>query len=130
MRKEIPIEYSKSRRLFPALIRNWRAHWGQGDKIRLFFDHVDGGLIFKRPVTSKFPGDGFVIAGEDRNFVRADAVIDGETILVGSPQVVQPVAVQFIQQNGPAGVAVSHRFLAGTDGGEKVRENLILFLSR
>ena len=75
----------------------------EGSKIRLFFDHVDGGLVFRRPSVSKFPGagDGFAIAGVDRKFVWADAVIDGETILVNSPQVARPVSVRYAWARNP-----------------------------
>ena len=38
---------------------------------------------------------GFVIAGEDRKFVFAEARIDGDTIIVSSPQVPKPVAVRY-----------------------------------
>ena len=46
-------------------------------------------------------GDGFAIAGADRKFVWADAVIDGETILVSSPQVARPVAVRYAWAGNP-----------------------------
>jgi sialate O-acetylesterase len=36
-----------------------------------------------------------VIAGEDRRFVPADAVIAGDRVIVSSPQVAEPVAVRF-----------------------------------
>ena len=56
----------------------------KGDRIRLYFKHVHGGLTIK-------PGDkkltGFAIAGADKKFVWADAVIDGDTIVVSSPEV-------------------------------------------
>ncbi|MCK5272711.1 MAG: hypothetical protein KAJ52_09030 [Sedimentisphaerales bacterium] len=62
----------------------------EGDKIRLFFDHVAGGLVARGgPLTF------FTIAGEDEQFVPAQAVIDGETIVVSSDQVPTPVAVRF-----------------------------------
>jgi sialate O-acetylesterase len=61
------------------------------DKIRLSFDHVGPGLTAR--------GDekltGFAIAGENREFHWADAVIDGETVLVTSPAVPVPVAVRY-----------------------------------
>ena len=45
------------------------------------------------------PGDkkltGFIVAGEDKKFVWADAVIDGETIVVTSPEVVEPKFVRY-----------------------------------
>lgn len=62
------------------------------DRIRLFFKHVHGGLAIKE-------GDkkltGFVIAGEDKKFVWADAVIDGESIVVSSPEVPEPKHVRY-----------------------------------
>src|SRR5262249_19606419 len=47
----------------------------KGDRIRLYFKHVGGGLTI-RPGEKKLTG--FVIAGTDRNFVWADAVIEGD----------------------------------------------------
>ncbi len=63
----------------------------EGNKIRLRFDHVGGGLTSRdgKPLTH------FTIAGEDKNFVPAQAEIDGNTIVVSSPQVAKPVAVRF-----------------------------------
>jgi len=62
------------------------------DRVRLPFKHVHGGLLIK-------PGDkkltGFVIAGEDKKFVWADAEIDGETIVVSSPEVRAPKHVRY-----------------------------------
>lgn len=64
----------------------------KGDRIRLYFKHVHGGLTIK-------PGDekltGFAIAGPDKNFVWADAVIDGDTIVVSSPDVPDPKYVRY-----------------------------------
>jgi len=62
----------------------------EGSTVRLHFDHVGGGLVAR-------DGDltDFTIAGADRVFVDAKAVIDGDTILVSSPHVDAPVAVRF-----------------------------------
>jgi len=38
---------------------------------------------------------GFVIAGADRKFFFADARIDGDTVIVSSPQVPEPVSVRY-----------------------------------
>ncbi len=62
----------------------------EGDKIRISFDYTDGGLIAKGDTLTRF-----TIAGEDRQFVDANAVIDGDTIVVSSAQVKKPVAVRF-----------------------------------
>lgn len=63
----------------------------EGNKIRLQFDHVGGGLIASdgKPLTH------FTIAAADQKFVPAVAVIDGNAIVVGSDQIAQPAAVRF-----------------------------------
>jgi sialate O-acetylesterase len=62
----------------------------EGNKIRLYFDYVSSGLMAKGgPLTY------FTIAGTDKKFVDANAVIDGDTILVSSPKVRNPIAVRF-----------------------------------
>jgi sialate O-acetylesterase len=70
----------------------------QGDKIRLFFDYTDGGLVAKDGKLADF-----VIAGEDKNFVPAEAVIDGDTVVVSSPQVKNPVVVRYAWKNWAVG---------------------------
>jgi len=68
----------------------------EDNKIRLFFDYTDGGLVAKDgPLTE------FTIAGSDKNFVDADAVIDGDTVLVSSDKIDLPVAVRFGWSNIP-----------------------------
>lgn len=65
----------------------------EGNKIRIKFKHTTGGLVAKdgNPLTD------FTIAGEDRKFYPAIAVIEGDTIKVScDPDVVlKPVAVRF-----------------------------------
>lgn len=61
----------------------------EGNAIRLCFDHAEGGLVSTGELT------GFAIAGADRKFTRAEAVIDGETLVVSSPAVPAPVAVRY-----------------------------------
>ena len=63
----------------------------EGNAIRLRFDHVGGGLAPKGGAPLK----GFAIAGEDRKFVWADARIDGETVVVSSKDVPNPLAVRY-----------------------------------
>jgi hypothetical protein len=62
-----------------------------GDRIRVSFRHADGGLASR----DAHPLSWFQIAGDDRVFHDAEAVIDGETVLVHSPKVRAPVAVRF-----------------------------------
>ena len=68
-----------------------------GDRLRLWFDHVGGGL------RARDAGDlkGFVIGGGDRKFVIASARIDGATVVVSSPEVSDPVAVRYGWKDSP-----------------------------
>lgn len=63
----------------------------EGDKARIAFDHAGGGLI----ANDGQPLVWFEIAGEDRVFYRAEAAIDGDTVVVRSPRVAEPKAVRF-----------------------------------
>jgi sialate O-acetylesterase len=62
----------------------------EGNRIRIFFDHVDGGLVVKGEELTHFQ-----IAGADGEFKPAKAVIDGETVVVWNEEVANPVAVRF-----------------------------------
>ncbi len=63
----------------------------EGNKIRLTFDHVGGGLVSR----DGKPLSWFTIAGEDKNFVEAKAEIDGDTVVVSADAVANPAAVRF-----------------------------------
>lgn len=68
----------------------------EGNKIRIGFEHTDGGMVS--------PGGdlrGFAIAGADRKFVWANATIDGDSVVVWSDQVAEPVAVRYGWANNP-----------------------------
>ena len=45
----------------------------------------------------------FTIAGEDKKFVPADARIEGDVVVVFSPQVTKPAAVRYAWVNVPVG---------------------------
>src|SRR5690606_23904570 len=63
-----------------------------GNKIKIYFDHVDGGL------TTKTTGqllNGFEIAGADRSFKKANAVIEKNYVVVSSDEVAEPIAVRY-----------------------------------
>ena len=64
--------------------------------IRLQFDAVGGGLTAHGGKLT-----GFAIAGADRRFVWADAVIDGDEVVVSSPTVPSPVAVRYAWDINP-----------------------------
>ena len=61
------------------------------NKIRIYFKHTDGGLTIKEGDIVK----GFTIAGVDHQFHWADAVIDGNSVVVSSPEVSFPIAVRY-----------------------------------
>jgi sialate O-acetylesterase len=63
----------------------------EGTRIRLKFKNVGGGLISR----DGNPLGWFTIAGSDRQFHNAGALIDGNTVIVSSPVVKSPVAVRF-----------------------------------
>jgi sialate O-acetylesterase len=67
-----------------------------GNKAVLTFKHLGGGLVCKGDKLT-----GFAIAGEDKKFVNADAVIQDDKIIVSSPKVDKPVAVRFGWANYP-----------------------------
>ena len=68
----------------------------EGSTIRLQFNHVNGGLSLKDTTVK-----GFAIAGIDKKFHWANAVIDGETIVVSCPLVVSPVSVRYAWGDNP-----------------------------
>lgn len=74
----------------------------------LHFKHTGSGLMTgKAPTVSPFatlsdePVIGFEIAGADRKFVSAKVTIDGQTVIVNSPQVSEPVAVRYGWSDAP-----------------------------
>jgi sialate O-acetylesterase len=69
-----------------------------GRRAILSFTHLGGGLVAKDgPLT------GFTIAGTDKVFHPARAVIEGETVAVLADEVSQPVAVRYGWANVPEG---------------------------
>ena len=65
--------------------------------MRVRFRHADGGLTTSDGAAPK----GFAVAGADRQWRWADARIDGESVLVSSPDVPQPVAVRYAWADNP-----------------------------
>lgn len=78
---------------------------------RIHFDYADSGLMAgeKEPNGAHEPVlpletksvEGFAIAGADQEWHWASAVIDGDTILVSSPEVPEPVAVRYAFRQNP-----------------------------
>ena len=66
-------------------------------QIAIQFDHVHGGLAAK----DGKPLKGFAIAGGDKKFERAEARIEGDTVVVSSAKVPDPVAVRYGWADSP-----------------------------
>ncbi|MCK4980289.1 MAG: chitobiase/beta-hexosaminidase C-terminal domain-containing protein, partial [Candidatus Delongbacteria bacterium] len=64
------------------------------NKIRLFFDHADGGLMAKENHLTNFE-----IAGSNRLFYPARAEIDGNTVVVSAEEVKNPISVRYAFHN-------------------------------
>ena len=74
----------------------------EGNTIRLSFNHVGKGLMVGKKTglepTAEVKGGQlahFAIAGTDKKWFWAEATIDGETVVVKSPDVPKPVAVRY-----------------------------------
>jgi len=82
------------RRPVAAFGPTYASHTIEGDAIRVKFTAAQG---------LSAPGgvQGFEIAGEDHKFVPATGVVDGETILVRSPEVSKPLAVRYAWASNP-----------------------------
>ena len=85
----------------------FRGYETEGSSIRVHFDCCDGGLVAMdgtnaAPATSAAESlRGFWIAGGDRVFHKAEARIDGDSVVVSCPEVSFPVAVRYGWANYP-----------------------------
>lgn len=75
----------------------YRSQKIKGSRIELAFKDAGGGLVAKGDTLR-----GFTIAGADKVFHPATAVISGNKVIVSSPDVATPVAVRYAWQNFPA----------------------------
>ena len=69
----------------------------EGDKIRLLFSHCADGIKTSDGRAIK----GFSIAGVDHKFHFASAAVDGNSIIVSSPEVSFPIAVRYAWAGNP-----------------------------
>jgi sialate O-acetylesterase len=76
--------------------------------IVLQFTHADG--LLAKGGTLK----GFAISGADHHFVWADAKIDGQSVIVSSPQVNDPTAVRYDWADNPDGTLYNAAGLPAT----------------
>jgi sialate O-acetylesterase len=108
--------YGKGGRFTGPVYRSMKV---EGDKIRLKFD-PEGGELTAGMLPEKYPVstrrneylslarnragsqlEGFAICGAERKWVWADAVIDGQTVIVSAPEVKEPVAVRYAWADNP-----------------------------
>lgn len=75
----------------------YKAMERKDNQIVLHFDHVGSGLVAK----DGKPLKGFAIAAPDKKFVWAEARIVGDTVVVSSPAVPDPVAVRYAWADNP-----------------------------
>jgi sialate O-acetylesterase len=68
----------------------------EGAGFKITFSHIDGGLI--APLNEL---TGFELAGEDKVFKPATAKIEGDTVVVTSTEVPEPVAVRYAWRDAP-----------------------------
>jgi sialate O-acetylesterase len=93
-----------------------------GDKVRLSFDYIGSGLMvgkkdgttLEAALAPTIEDKGaklkrFAIAGEDKKWHWADAVIDGNTVVVSSPDVKKPAAVRYAFSSNPGGANLYNR---------------------
>jgi len=67
-----------------------------GGKVRIRFSHIGSGLEAKGGALR-----GFAVAGADRKFYWAEAVIDGDSVIVSNPNVSTPVAIRYAWGDSP-----------------------------
>jgi sialate O-acetylesterase len=69
----------------------YTSHRIDGSRFIVKFTHIGNGLAFQHGTKLQ----GFVIAGEDKKFVWADATIQGEEVVVSHPSIEKPEAVRY-----------------------------------
>ncbi|HAP35575.1 MAG TPA: hypothetical protein DCQ28_06375 [Bacteroidetes bacterium] len=67
------------------------------NNVRIKFTHAEGGLV----TSNKEKLIGFAIAGSDKKFIAADAVIKGNEIIVSHPMVKNPASVRYAWADNP-----------------------------
>jgi sialate O-acetylesterase len=94
----------------------YKSHRVAGNQVRIQFDHVGSGLMVGKKdglAPTRLIANGklarFSIAGADKKWVWADAVISGNEIIVSSPKVARPVAVRYAFTTNPLGANLYNR---------------------
>ncbi|MBI4906177.1 MAG: sialate O-acetylesterase [Acidobacteria bacterium] len=78
--------------------------------LRLWFDHPGSGLASR----DNLPLTGFRVAGSDGRYFKAEARIEGDTIVVSSPLVPDPLEVRYAWENDPVANLTNREGLPAT----------------
>jgi sialate O-acetylesterase len=88
----------------------YKTHSVEGASIRIRFDSVGSGLVIgaksgreAMKLTPDVPLRNFALAGADKRWFHAKAVLEGNDVLVSSPEVPSPVAVRYAYCQDPVG---------------------------
>ncbi len=74
---------------------SYASHAISGGKVTLKFTHIGQGLAFKNGEKLQ----GFIVAGDDKKFVWADATLVGDSVVVSSKDIAHPAAVRYAWSN-------------------------------
>ena len=70
----------------------------EGEAVRLRLDHIAGGLKLQGETNNVF-----ALAGSDKKWAWATVAVEGDSLVLRSPEVKNPVAVRFAWSNFPRG---------------------------
>jgi sialate O-acetylesterase len=93
--------YGKTTSSSGPLLKNWKI---RGNQVVLEFNDTGKGLTMKGNRLQHF-----AIAGADKKFVWANAVIKGNQVIVSSPLVLKPLAVRYAWANSPVNANLYNR---------------------
>lgn len=85
-------DYGKSLNLYGPVYKSMSK---EGRVIKVKFENIEGGLISRDGKLSEFE-----IAGKDGKYIKADAQISGNEVLVTSPRIADPEYVRYCWRNG------------------------------
>ncbi|AHM62370.1 hypothetical protein D770_20605 [Flammeovirgaceae bacterium 311] len=88
--------YKKPVQSYGPLYKDFKS---EGDQVKIQFSETGSGLAIR----GGGPLKGFAIAGSDQQFYWANAVIDGDKVIVSSDKVKEPVAVRYAWADNPDG---------------------------
>jgi len=86
--------YKKSEQVYGPMFQDFTI---DGNKIVIRFSETGSGLTIRNDEDIK----GFAVAGKNRKFYWAKAVIDGSSVIVSSEKVSKPVAVRYAWADNP-----------------------------